>query len=76
MWTCLPINEPVTEHAYQKMGLKKYKGIFRYGLKCWEVVCVRKGIFDVLLHRAMGWVKILPPPTLSDSIFLSGYIYS
>ncbi len=62
------INKLLLGLAYQKTGHEKIKGMFKNGLKSWEVVCVRKGIYDILFHRAIGWVKILPPPY---PIFLS-----
>jgi hypothetical protein len=37
--TYLSINASEMRHAYQKMGLKKFKGIFRYGLKYLRRIC-------------------------------------
>ncbi len=41
MWTYLSINEPVMGHAYQKMGMEKFRCMFWYGLKYFRKICVQ-----------------------------------
>ena len=67
------INKLLLGLAYQKTGHEKIKGMFKNGLKSWEVVCVRKGIYDILFHRAIGGSKYYPRPTLFFSVLFVSF---
>jgi hypothetical protein len=42
---------------------------------CKNINVCASWLYAILLNKAMGWGQNFTPPTLSDSIFLDGYIY-
>lgn len=63
MWTCLSINESEMGHAYQNMGMEKFKCMFWYRLKYLKKICVQDYAYMSSCYAgSWGGVGGIPPP--------------